>query len=102
MRYDKWSAAAAILAIAIIASLYGRLPASIPIHWSLTGKPDRYGPAYTVFLLPVLALVANFITMGKEDMEERAKLRRVRLTTAVILAAEAFAIWWGLTKPPVP
>jgi uncharacterized membrane protein len=102
MRYDKVSAIAAIVAIAVTASLYGRLPASIPIHWGLTGKPDRWGPAYTIFLLPALALVANFVTMGKEDMEERAKVLRVRLTTAVILVAEAFAIWWGLTKPPVP
>jgi uncharacterized membrane protein len=102
MKYDKASAIAAILAIAITASLYGKLPDSIPIHWGLTGKPDRFGPAYTIFLLPALALVANFVTMGKDDMEERAKVTRVRLTTLVILGAEAFSIWWVLTRAPMP
>jgi len=98
MKFDKVAAIAAILAIAATASLYGGLPASIPLHWGLGGKPDRWGPAYTIFLLPVGALVANFIMMGNEDRDLRNKTMRVRLTTAILLGAEVYSFWWILTR----
>lgn len=98
MKFDKAAAIAAILAIAVTASMYGRLPASIPIHWGFSGKPDRWGPAYTILLLPVGALIANFAAMGNEDRDLRAKARRARLITAILLGGEAFSLWWILTR----
>jgi uncharacterized membrane protein len=98
MKLDKISAVAAILAIALTAMLYPRLPARIPIHWGLTGKPDNWGPAFTIFLLPVGALILNFFTMADEKSDLRAKARKVRISTGALLAAEAFAFWWTLTK----
>lgn len=98
MKLDKAAAIAAILAIAVTASLYGRLPASIPIHWGFGGKPDRWGPAYTIFLLPVGALIANIATMGNESTDLRGKTMRVRLVTAILLGAEVYSFWWILSK----
>ncbi|MEX0974011.1 MAG: DUF1648 domain-containing protein [Bacillota bacterium] len=98
MRFDKAAAIAAILAIAITATLYPRLPAKIPVHWGLTGKPDRWGPPMTIFLPPVIALIANFYTMGDEKYDLRARTRKVRLVTGGLMALQTFALWWTLTK----
>lgn len=98
MNIDKAAAILAIVALACTASLYPRLPASIPIHWGLTGKPDNWGPAYMIFLLPVGALILNFYSMADEKLDLRARARKVRLTTCALLAVEAFALWWILTK----
>jgi uncharacterized membrane protein len=38
--------------------LYGRLPATVPVHWNLAGQVDRYGGrAEAAFLLPVMLLL---------------------------------------------
>lgn len=33
------------------------LPNIIPIHFNTSGQPDGYGPKYTLFILPVTALI---------------------------------------------
>ena len=30
-------------AVAFSLAVYARLPESIPVHWGLSGEPDRYG-----------------------------------------------------------
>jgi hypothetical protein len=87
MKYDKLSIAA-ILAIAVNATCTASIPDSIPIHWGLTGKPDRYWPVTPLFLLPASGR-GHFVTMGKDTWRE-GKGNEGRLTTLVILGAERF------------
>ena len=39
------------IALATIAIAYRSLPATIPIHWDLDGRPNGFGPPWTLFLL---------------------------------------------------
>ena len=97
MTHDRLAAAAAILAIAVTAAVFGRLPVNIPIHWGFSG-PDLWGPSFLLFLLPLGALFANFSTMTERKMDSRAKIRKARGTTAILLLIELFTLWWILTK----
>ncbi len=97
MNYDRLSLAASILAIAVTAAVFRRLPGSIPIHWGFSG-PDLWGPSFLIFLLPIGAVYANFATMTERKMDPRAKIKKVRSTAAVLLSVEAFILWWILTK----
>lgn len=57
-----WAVGLALVAAAWAASvlIYPRLPATIPTHWDLHGKVDRYGPkGLSLFLLP--AFMASFL-----------------------------------------
>ena len=55
------------LGIASAAFSYGRLPARIPTHWGLTGKPDGWGDRWTIFLLPgtMLLMLGLFLALPK-------------------------------------
>ncbi len=93
MKFDKAAAIAAILAIAVTVALYPKLPARIPIHWGLTGKPDNWGPAYAIFLLPIGALISNLSIMGDEKSDLGSRTRKARLISGLLLAGEALAFW---------
>lgn len=43
-----------ILSWWIAFSSYPRLPERIPVHFDLTGKPDRWGGRWMIFLLPLI------------------------------------------------
>jgi uncharacterized membrane protein len=47
------------LLIALIAAawLYPQLPAQVPVHWSIHGQVDRYGPRFWVAALPALMIL---------------------------------------------
>ena len=45
--------------------LFGRLPASVPVHWGFDGQVDRYGgPAEAAFLLPGLMTLTAALMVG--------------------------------------
>ena len=55
--------AAAVLVTIVAGSLvsYSRLPDQVPIHFDLSGTPDRWGSRATIFMLPVIAAVVYAI-----------------------------------------
>jgi len=44
----------AIFAFAFSAVLYPSLPERVPTHWGLDGKPDAWGGAGSIFIMPML------------------------------------------------
>jgi uncharacterized membrane protein len=45
--------------------LYGRLPATVPVHWNLAGEVDRYGGrAEAAFLFPALFVLIAALMLG--------------------------------------
>lgn len=101
MRIDAFSAALSGVSMAVTAFLYSRLPASIPIHWGFTGKPDRWGPAYWIFALPVVAVVLNVIESsgaGKSKSDAKAARYKVRLLAGLFAVGQGVLLWWILTK----
>ena len=78
-------AAAAVTLLPVIAGLilWDRLPEQIPVHWGLSGEPDRYGSrAVFVFLFPLLMLALHFFAC---HAPKKAKNRSA--------AAEAILFW---------
>lgn len=47
-----------MVAVAVGSSLvlYAGLPESIPVHWNLRGEVDRFGPRWTLFLMPLVMI----------------------------------------------
>jgi uncharacterized membrane protein len=55
-----------LLAAGILATwaVYTQLPETIPVHWDIENKVNRYGPKKTVFTLPVVMTVLALILWG--------------------------------------
>lgn len=49
--------------IGLVAVNWSTLPAEVPMHFGITGKPDRYGRRWQLLILPVVAIVA-FVGMS--------------------------------------
>lgn len=49
------------LLFAYLCTAYGRLPASVPLHFSQTGAVDRVGTPANLFLLPLIGLLSWLI-----------------------------------------
>jgi uncharacterized membrane protein len=55
--HDWYSAFVIALAAAVSAVAYPRLPDRVPVHWGLSGEPDRFGTRLEgVWLLPAVML----------------------------------------------
>jgi len=95
----NWLEAALLLApFLVIAALWNKLPARIPIHWNLRGDVDRWASSKSIeiFLLPLIALavVALLRVLPRLDPKLRAMLQeseRMHATLQVMrLALAAF------------
>ncbi|WP_312107273.1 SdpI family protein [Lachnoclostridium sp.] len=53
--YKVWMIAIIALLIAVIA--YPFLPEEIPLHFGTNGEVDRYGGAWTIFLIPAVIII---------------------------------------------
>jgi uncharacterized membrane protein len=99
------------IALAIFAPLvylalnWSAMPDRVPMHFGISGKPDGWGPRWTLFLLPVIAVaLLSLLTVGKrfpshfnypvpvtpENRERQQQLGlelldEMRLVTAVML-----------------
>jgi uncharacterized membrane protein len=40
-----------LLGLVVVALRFPSLPASVPVHFDVTGTPDRYGPSWSVLVL---------------------------------------------------
>ena len=47
----------ALALFGFVALIYSSLPAQVPLHFDMTGSPDRVGPPSGLFILPVIALL---------------------------------------------
>jgi hypothetical protein len=60
------AALAAVLPLLIILRAWDTLPEQIPVHFGITGRPDRWGGRWQAWILPVVALgmyaIFSFIT----------------------------------------
>jgi uncharacterized membrane protein len=57
---NRWySAVVVVIAIAISALAYPRLPEQVPVHWGLRGEPDRWGSRFEgAILFPAVMVLA--------------------------------------------
>lgn len=96
-----------VLALALIAgtaAVWSRLPESMPVHWGISGKPDRFGSRFEgAILLPLIFVGlwgltellprldprrANFAKMrGTYDLAISASLSMIVVLQGVILAS---------------
>lgn len=98
----NWLEAALLLApFLVIAALWDKLPARIPMHWSLRGEVDRWASSKSVeiFALPLIALAVVALlhvlprldpklqAMLQESGRMRATLQILRLTFAGFFGA---------------
>jgi len=54
---DSLSAVVLILGWWIAFSVYPSLPERVPVHFGLTGKADRWGGRWMIFLIPLVSTV---------------------------------------------
>jgi len=54
---DSLSLVVLILGWWIALSVYPRLPERVPVHFGLTGKADRWGGRWMIFLIPLVSTV---------------------------------------------
>jgi hypothetical protein len=80
--------------IAMVALTYGRLPATVPMGWSLTGRPNQYwdtGVAAAFVLAMALAPVG---VAGYLNLFRRSNLSRaVSAAAASLLATASLSTW---------
>ncbi len=94
---------------------FANLPATIPIHFGIDGKPNGWGEKYTIFFIPLinLALVSFMasvrknpfsylnlpIKLSNNNLEERINLGRKYLDlVAVFISAIFFFIELNIVK----
>lgn len=85
---------------------FSNLPATIPIHFGIDGKPNGWGEKYTIFFIPLinLALVGFMasvrknpfsylnlpIKLSNNNLEERTKLGRQLLDLIIVSISALF------------
>ena len=96
----------AIINLVFAAYSFANLPAVIPIHFGIDGKPNGWGDKYTIFLIPLinLALVGFMasvrkhpfsylnlpIKLSNNNLEERVKLGRQLLDLICVAISTLF------------
>lgn len=96
----------AITNLAYAAYSFTNLPATIPIHFDISGKPNGWGEKYTIFFIPLinLALVSFMASVRKNpfsylnlpiiksnnNLEERVKLGRQLLDLITVSISTLF------------
>jgi len=105
-----WIVAVALVLAAWVASaaLYPGLPEEIPSHWGIHGKPDGYGPRWTVFLLPttmlfMLLLFAFLPTLSPKNFEvdsfRSTYLFILVLTTGLLGSMHGLILYAAMNRP---
>jgi uncharacterized membrane protein len=86
------------IALSVLASLavYERLPAVVPIHWGIDGRPDGWASrGVGAFVLPAISLVLYlFLSFVRRSFmraaEEEAAVRATRIVVAMVVVFFAF------------
>jgi uncharacterized membrane protein len=108
---------AALIVGAVLFSLavYPRLPDQVPIHWGLSGEPDRFGSRVeAAFLMPALMIavlaIMNWFPSRDPRAANIAKFRAaydtvvtgtIALMTVIHVLALGSALGWHVNMPKV-
>jgi uncharacterized membrane protein len=59
----RWSFVLVLLSVpwVYLASIWNQLPATIPVHFGVDFKPDRYGPRNEIFFVPIVFTVISLV-----------------------------------------
>ncbi|MCT7977431.1 DUF1648 domain-containing protein [Laspinema olomoucense] len=90
------------------------LPASVPLHFGITGEPDLWGPKLTFWLIPGIGIISylamtltNFfpntfnypVPITSENLQNQYKIaRRVLLWMKVEVMGILLGIEWGIIR----
>lgn len=86
-RSDAVALASVGAAIVASAALYGRLPEQLPMHFDLSGNPDRWmARAYGAWALPLLALLLWFFVRYLAPTLVRDEEKRPTESSSALLA----------------
>ena len=96
----NWLEATLLLApFLVIAALWNKLPARIPMHWNLRGEVDRWASSpIEIFFLPLLALAlaALLRVLPRLDPKLRARLHEnERMQATLQITRLALAAFFG-------
>ncbi len=71
----RWLPVAFILvALGLSAALYSRLPDPMPVHWGVSGEPDRFGSRFQgAFLMPIIMVALFALMQWLPSVDPRAK-----------------------------
>jgi uncharacterized membrane protein len=112
----RWLPAALIVgAVLFSLAVYPRLPDQVPIHWGLSGEPDRFGSRVeAAFLMPALMIavlaIMNWFPSRDPRAANIAKFRAaydtvvtgtVALMTVIHVLALGSALGWHVNMPKV-
>lgn len=88
--------------IGLIAVNWSTLPEELPMHFGITGKPDRYGGRWQLLILPVVAIAA-FVGMSigagthawlaGEAVNKPVEAFVLVWTKAVMMAMLCYCVW---------
>ena len=90
----------ALIVFAALVSLYAwpRVPESLPVHWGISGEPDRYGGRLeALFVLPLATLFSYLVFLvvpylDKRNQKNASVLRVIRDTVILGLSALHFGL----------
>jgi uncharacterized membrane protein len=84
----------ALLPLAYLATIWGKLPESVPMHWDINGEIDRYGNKAELLILIFVPLLIYglFLIIPKIDPKNKLnemgnKLHSIRFVTTAITSA---------------
>jgi uncharacterized membrane protein len=112
----RWLPAALIVgAVLFSLAVYPRLPDQVPIHWGLSGDPDRFGSRVEgAFLMPALMIavlaIMNWFPSRDPRAANIAKFRAaydtvvtgtIALMTVIHVLALGSALGWHVNMPKV-
>ncbi|MFM7678685.1 MAG: DUF1648 domain-containing protein, partial [Roseiflexaceae bacterium] len=67
-------------------TMYGTLPAQVPIHWNIMGEIDGWqSPLQTVLMLPLIGLGIGFLILGFTRLDTRPVVQRAMTHSAVAM-----------------
>lgn len=99
-----------LLCAALTALLYGRLPASVPIHWDIDGRVNGYGPrTMLIGHLGLMVLVVMLWTLMPALSPRRFQTKgfartywHIGLVVVGMLAFFQCTLLWGALSPTAP
>jgi uncharacterized membrane protein len=76
----------------LTALYYPYLPERVPTHFGFNGRPDQWGPRWTIWLLPVVGVVIWAVMAGASAAAGQARI------PLALLRAEVLALFFLITR----
>ena len=62
-----------LLPLLVLAAMWQRLPELVPMHWNLRGEVDRWGPRFSLLLLPLINFGAWLVLLVVPWLDPRIR-----------------------------